>query len=95
MDDSTRRRWSLAQAHDPQLDEHVKKLLAADKERRNPAMGRKADEQMMALCEHMKAHKASIPDAQWQKTLTTLKAMNLRPYWSYCREHMFDIGLEF
>lgn len=58
-------------------------------------MGRKADEQMMALCEHMKANKASIPDAQRQKVLSTLKAMNLRPYWSYCREHMLDIGLEF
>ena len=73
----------------------MKRLLAADKERKNPAMGRKADEQMMALCEYMKSKKPTIPSAQWEKTLSTLKAMNLRPYWSYCREHMFDIGLEF
>ena len=58
-------------------------------------MGRKADEQMMAFCTYFKDHKAEIPDAKKQQVLKTLKGMNLRPYWNYCREHMLDIGLEF
>jgi hypothetical protein len=58
-------------------------------------MGRKADEQMMALCEFLKAHQGQLPAAKRDKVLTTLKSMNLRPYWSYCRAHLLDIGLEF
>lgn len=83
------------QTTETQLSEHLVRLLDLDKQRKNPAMGRKADEQMMALCEYMKKNKAEIPPPAWDKTLKTIKAMNLRPYWSYCREHLFDIGLEF
>lgn len=49
----------------------------------------------MAFCQYFKDHKAELSDAKKQQVLKTLKGMNLRPYWNYCREHMLDVGLEF
>ncbi len=56
---------------------------------------READAAMMRLCEFVKTQRSALPAAKVEKVLSTLTAMNLRPYWNYCREHMLDIGLQF
>lgn len=74
----------------------MKRLLDADKLRTtDPIKHRNADEAMIAFCQFVKDQKAALSDAQRARVLKTLRAMNLRPYWNYCREHMLDIGLEF
>lgn len=82
--------------HNKELETHLKRLLDEDKKRqKNPMGGKIADEAMMALCQFLKDHQKTLDAATREKTIKTLKGMNLRPYWNYCREHMLDIGLDF
>lgn len=77
------------------IDALITRLREADKGRKgNPVVGREADEAMMALCQYVKDH-PQMPKADRDRAVKSIKALNLRPYWNYCREHMLDIGLEF
>lgn len=74
----------------------MKTLLEHDKRRTNdPITGRKADENMMDVCQFIKDHRKEFAPARLEKVLGSMKKMNLRPYWAYCREHLLDIGFEF
>lgn len=74
----------------------LKAFLAADEERKgSPIAGHRAAENaLMDLCEFMKKHNALIDPKVYDDTVATIQAMNLRPYRSYCREHLLDIGIE-
>lgn len=79
-----------------QLDKKLQEFLQLDeRRRRDPLAGRSADEKMVELCQYVKDHAAQLGNPSRDKVLEKLKSLNLRPYWSYCREHMLDIGLEF
>lgn len=77
-----------------QLDTLLQELADYDQRRqRDPVVGRQADEKMIAVCQFLIDKK--VDEATRQQVVKTIKSMNLRPYWSYCREHLLDIGLEF
>lgn len=86
----------MAGSDDARADGLLGRLRELDRQRRNdPFAGRRADEAMIELCQFVASHRATLSDAERKRILDTLRALNLRPYWSYCREHMMDVGLEF
>lgn len=86
----------MASPADEELDRRLRRLLELDKARRGDPFGaRKADEGMMEFCQYVKDHKATVPQEQQERVLRTLKSLNLKPYWNYCREHLLDLGLTF
>lgn len=96
MADSTRRRWRLPGAHEKEAEALLGRVLELDRARGvDPIQGRKADEAMMALCQFFKDRRGTLAAATQKRILETLRSMNLRPYWNYCREHLLDAGLEF
>jgi hypothetical protein len=80
---------------DKQLESHMKKFLDLDEARKkDPTWGqRNAENELMAMCDHMKKNKAHIDAKLFDKTVAQLQGMNLVRYRSYCREHLLDIGI--
>lgn len=81
---------------DKQLEKLFNDLSELDTRRqKDPIVGRKADEKMMELCSYLRDNELRLGTGTKQKAVQRIKAMNLRPYWNYCREHLLNIGLEF
>ncbi len=79
---------------DQTIDKMLNDFVEADKLRKQSVFGNKNGEQaLFKLCEFMKTNDKGVSDATRAKTLDKLRAMNLLPYRSYCREHLLDIGI--
>lgn len=78
-----------------EFDTKLKTWTDLDNRRKNdPMSGRRADEALMALVDHINANKASLTADQVSQAVAEIKKRNLLPYWNYCREHLTSIGIE-